>query len=128
MGITMICTFLSRCAGASALPVAALHRLDGGAVSLAAYRGKPVIINLWATWCPPCRRELPMLAELAKPSPVPIVLADDGEDAARVRAFLSQQNIPADAVLLDSGSSLSTALGSGVRSEERRVGQEGVSK
>lgn len=95
-------------------PVAALHRLDGGAVSLAAYRGKPVIINLWATWCPPCRRELPMLAELAKTSPVPIVLADQGEDAARVRDFLSQQNIPADAVLLDSGSSLSNALGSGV--------------
>src|SRR3546814_20011795 len=44
-------------------PVAALHRLDGGAVSLAAYRGKPVLINLWATWCPPCRRELPMLAD-----------------------------------------------------------------
>src|SRR3546814_16690128 len=55
-----------------------------------------------------------MLAELAKTSPVPIVLADEGEDAARVRDFLSQQNIPADAVLLDSGSSLSTALGSGV--------------
>src|SRR3546814_10052886 len=77
-------------------PVAALHRLDGGAVSLAAYRGKPVLINLWATWCPPCRRELPMLAELAKTSPVPIVFADEGEDAARVRDFLSQQNIPAD--------------------------------
>src|SRR3546814_3105538 len=55
-----------------------------------------------------------MLAELAKTSPVPIVLADEGEDAARVRDFLSQQNIPADAVLLDSGSSLSNALGSGV--------------
>ena len=95
-------------------PVAALHRLDGGMVSLAAYRGKPVIINLWATWCPPCRRELPMLAELANTSPVPILLADQGEDAARVRAFLSQQHIPTDAVLLDPGSSLSNALGSGV--------------
>src|SRR3546814_17047314 len=41
-------------------------------------------------------------------------MADEGEDAARVRDFLSQQNIPADAVLLDSGSSLSNALGSGV--------------
>ncbi len=37
---------------------------DGGALSLDAYRGKVVLLNFWATWCAPCRKEMPMLAEL----------------------------------------------------------------
>ncbi|MGN6619548.1 MAG: prolipoprotein diacylglyceryl transferase family protein [Sphingomonas sp.] len=94
--------------------VAAFHRLDGQSVSIDAYRGKSIVINLWATWCPPCRRELPMLADVAKTSPVPILLIDQGEDAARVSAFLAQQKIAGDAVLLDPQGTLSTALGNGV--------------
>ncbi|EOZ95613.1 thiol-disulfide oxidoreductase [Indibacter alkaliphilus LW1] len=40
--------------------------LDGNPVSLADYKGKTVFINLWATWCPPCRAEMPHISELYK--------------------------------------------------------------
>jgi cytochrome c biogenesis protein CcmG, thiol:disulfide interchange protein DsbE len=42
-------------------PTFSLRSLDGPQVDLASYRGKPVILNFWASWCDPCRRELPLL-------------------------------------------------------------------
>jgi thiol-disulfide isomerase/thioredoxin len=42
-------------------PALELPRIDGGTASLGAYRGRPVIVNIWATWCPPCVREMPSL-------------------------------------------------------------------
>ena len=53
--------FHSSPAEASALPFVTA---DGGEMSLAAYEGKYVVLNFWATWCAPCRKEMPMLAEL----------------------------------------------------------------
>ena len=45
-----------------AAPVATLPRLDGrGSGSLAQFRGKPVLLNAWASWCPPCKGEMPLL-------------------------------------------------------------------
>ena len=41
-----------------------LKTLDGEVVTLASLRGRPVLIDFWATWCPPCRRELPSIAKL----------------------------------------------------------------
>ena len=42
-----------------------LHDLDGNVVSTAAWQGKVVLVNFWATWCPPCREEIPILIELS---------------------------------------------------------------
>jgi thiol-disulfide isomerase/thioredoxin len=42
-----------------------LQDLDGKPVSLGDYRGRPILLNIWATWCPPCRAEMPTLVRLA---------------------------------------------------------------
>lgn len=43
-----------------------LKRPDGGELALAEYRGRPLLVNFWATWCPPCVRELPEIDRFAK--------------------------------------------------------------
>jgi len=47
-------------------PQFALKDVNGGTVRLRAYRGKVVLINFWATWCPPCRAEMPDLVRLQR--------------------------------------------------------------
>jgi peroxiredoxin len=49
-----------------AAPAFALENTEGKSVALADYKGKVVILNFWATWCPPCRREIPDFIELQK--------------------------------------------------------------
>jgi cytochrome c biogenesis protein CcmG/thiol:disulfide interchange protein DsbE len=46
-------------------PALRLEALDGGRVDLAAFRGRPVVVNFWATWCEPCIREFPLLRRAA---------------------------------------------------------------
>lgn len=87
-----------------------LTRLDGATLELGDFRDQPHVINLWATWCPPCRRELPMLAEVASETPVPILLVNQGEPADVVRAYLDERRVAAEAVVLDPRSNLSRLL------------------
>lgn len=93
-------------------PGLVLHSLDGEARPLDSYRGKPMVINLWATWCPPCRREMPMLAEEAARSPVPILLVNQGEEAAKLRAWLQGEGLTPAPVLIDRDQRLAAATGS----------------
>jgi thiol-disulfide isomerase/thioredoxin len=51
------------------LPDITLPDLDGRSRSLAEWRGRPLAINFWATWCEPCRREIPLLETLRRPAP-----------------------------------------------------------
>ena len=51
-------------------PAVAVPALDGGKrVSLAALRGRPVVLNFWASWCEPCTKEMPILVDLARDHP-----------------------------------------------------------
>lgn len=89
-----------------------LVRLDGSTIAPEALAGRPVVINLWATWCPPCRRELPMLAEEAEATDVPVLLVNQGESPDIVRDYLAANNIETGAIALDRQSALSARLDS----------------
>ncbi|HEX7039503.1 MAG TPA: TlpA disulfide reductase family protein [Trueperaceae bacterium] len=95
------------------LPGLVLERLEGGELDLASLRGQPVVINMWATWCPPCRRELPMLASAARTYPdVRFVFADQAESREAVLAYLAErQELELPDVVLDANASLSGEFG-----------------
>lgn len=88
-----------------------LASLAGAPVALDRMRGRGFVLNLWATWCPPCRREMPMVTDVAATASLPVLLVNQGEPAARVKAFLSLQHIAGDAVLLDATQRVAAATG-----------------
>ncbi len=89
------------------LPSLTLTRVQGGSINLRDLQGHPVVLNLWASWCPPCRRELPILARAAMQSRVArFVLVDEGEPAPRVAAYLRQAGLPTEPFALDPTASL----------------------
>jgi len=67
---------------------------DGKPVTLRAFRGRPVLVNLWATWCGPCVKELPTLDALAKTGTVVVALSQDSDDA-KAKAFLKERGFAA---------------------------------
>jgi peroxiredoxin len=81
-----------------------LADLQGKTWTLKDLRGKVVLLNFWATWCPPCRKEMPDLEGLYHrfESQGFVVLAISDEEAAKVSPFLAERNITYP-VLLDAG-------------------------
>ena len=94
------------------LPTLVLNDVHGGQVTLQDLRGQPTVINLWATWCAPCRREMPMLAAAQTAMPhIRFVFADQGEATAAVRRYLQQERLNLDHVLIDPNMDLSSWYG-----------------
>ncbi len=76
-----------------AAPALSLSSLDGAGHSLSDYRGQVVLINLWATWCPPCQAEMPLLQryfEKHQADGFTVIAIEDGEPAGDVRVFVKQ--------------------------------------
>jgi thiol-disulfide isomerase/thioredoxin len=86
------------------MPAFLVNDLDGNPVSTAAWKGKVVFVNFWATWCPPCRAEIPILIDLANRYKDRLqivgVSVDDG-DPADVKQFAKEAGINYPIVMAD---------------------------
>ena len=72
-----------------------LTTLTGDTVRLSDYRGQPVVVNFWATWCPPCRAEIPHFQAASRRYNGRIIFlgVDDGEPVATVAPFAAKMGI-----------------------------------
>ncbi|NML61937.1 redoxin family protein [Massilia sp. RP-1-19] len=97
-----------------AVPQVTLATLDGQAVVLPELsRGRPMVVNLWATWCPPCRREMPVLAAAQqRERGITFVFANQREEAGTVLDYLRGGSLALDNVLLDQSGATGRAVGS----------------
>jgi thiol-disulfide isomerase/thioredoxin len=88
-------------------PAVAFATLDGGQVDLSRRDGRPLVVNLWASWCAPCRREMPMMADVAAAyEDVDFVFANQAESAGIVRRFLAEEGLDPGIVLMDTTGAL----------------------
>src|SRR5690348_8875498 len=97
-------------------PAAEFKNPDGGDISIAKFKGTPVLVNLWATWCAPCVKELPTLDRLAQAHRVDgqlgvIAVSQDSGSHRGVEAFLKKLKISDLGAYQDPGMALSGAIG-----------------
>ena len=97
-------------------PAVTFKNPDGGDFNLARFKGGPVLVNLWASWCAPCVKELPTLQKLAEAQAQDgklgvIAVSQDMAPKGSVDAFLESKQISRFAAFHDPEMALSTALG-----------------
>jgi thiol-disulfide isomerase/thioredoxin len=81
-----------------------LKTLDGQPIDLATQRGRTIFLNFWATWCGPCRMEMPSIARLAanpKMKDVVFYVASIEDDAPGVRRYAERENLKLPFVIVD---------------------------
>jgi thiol-disulfide isomerase/thioredoxin len=86
----------ARLAPGQAFPALSATGLDGGTLNAGSLKGKVLVLNVWATWCPPCRREMPSLQRLSEtvdPGRIVVAGITVDRDAQLAREYLFQSHI-----------------------------------
>jgi thiol-disulfide isomerase/thioredoxin len=107
---------VNRQAAGKPAPAATLRNADDAPATLADAKGKPLLVNLWASWCAPCVKELPTLKALSQSPGAPRVIAVSQDMAPRssVNAFTERLGLAGLEVWHDPQMALSAALGAQV--------------
>src|ERR1700756_295657 len=96
------------------LPALRFTDADGRDLSLADFRGRPVVLNIWATWCTPCRQEMPSLdrlqAAVGKSQLLVLPLSIDSQGAFAVKAFYRELDLRNLDIFLDRSAQASHEL------------------
>ena len=118
-GIGLICAMallapraLATVSAGQRAPAFTLPRLSGGQGSLSQYRGKVVLIDFWAQWCEPCKKELPALDQLSKTyasKGVAVLLINIDKERENAERLVKQLGVNASNVLLDQSGSVAGA-------------------
>ncbi|WP_138933463.1 TlpA disulfide reductase family protein [Roseovarius arcticus] len=94
------------------IPSVSFADLEGNEIGLARDDGKPLVLNLWATWCPPCRREMPMMVRVAAAQEnVAFIFANQGEHEETVQSYLRYNGLPIEGMVQDPDSTLLAKFG-----------------
>lgn len=112
----------------SVAPGFSLQSLDGATVSLAELRGRVVLINFWATWCEPCKQEMPAMERLYqhhRDAGFELLAISVGEEEAPVRAFRDERSLTFP-ILLDPEKGVSAAYQTYRFPETYLVDRQGV--
>ena len=97
--------------GSDPMPAISLADMSGRLQPLKSADGEPTVINLWATWCPPCQAEMPVLAAAQADNPhLHLIFANQGETQASIEGYLASHGLQIKNVLLDSRLDLAKAV------------------
>lgn len=108
-----------------------LQSLDGTPVPLASLRGKVVFLNFWASWCAPCREEMPSMEKLARKyqgRDLVMIAATQDDDMAALNAFLKRfmpEGQPVMQIVHDPGGEVAKAYGTQLLPETYIINREG---
>jgi thiol-disulfide isomerase/thioredoxin len=96
----------------ASLPAVNVVDMSGKVQSLTRNDGKPLVVNLWASWCAPCRGEMPVLAQAQRQySGVDLAFVNQGESRVAVSDFVSMQGLSLQNILLDPSLDVARAVG-----------------